>query len=324
MSKLVNSHNLSKFFNSPNISNKSAKIKIVEVGPRDGLQNESKLLSTEIKTEFINLLSQTGLKYIEAGSYVSPKSIPQMHDTDLVLKNISKNNNINYSVLVPNDIGLNKALECMDYRPSSIAVFTAASESFCKNNINCTISDSLNRFEKIIQHSLDNNIPVRGYISCVMGCPYEGEINLNKVVDIANSLYQMGCYEISLGDTIGVGSIIKVKKLINLITRNINIDKIAVHFHDTYGQALVNVYAAMEEGVSIIDSATAGLGGCPYAKGSSGNLATEDLLYMLNNLNIETNIDLEKIITAGEYICNKLNIISRSKVALAYNNVCKA
>lgn len=293
------------------------KVKIVEVGPRDGLQNEKCLLQDDIKIEFINKLSETGLLNIEVGSFVSKDSIPQMGSTAKVLTKINKNSNVNHSVLVPNIQGMEQAIE---FKAGSVAVFTAVSDTFCEKNINCNIKQSLNRFKDIFKLADTHSIPVRGYISCVLGCPYEGEIDVNKVADLAETLIQSGCYEISLGDTIGIGNIRQVKELITTVSKKIDLSKIAVHFHDTYGQALVNVYTALEMGVNIVDSSVAGLGGCPYAKGASGNLATEDLLYMLNGLNIETGVRLDLLLAAGNYITEQLNIQSRSKVALALRN----
>lgn len=288
-------------------------VKIVEVGPRDGLQNEKTILDVTTKIKFIDLLSDSGLSSIEVGSFVSKDWIPQMSDTDQIFDKIIKKPQINYSVLVPNDVGLNEAIEA---NVDSIAIFAAASESFSKKNINCSIDESFRRFETVTKTSISKNIPVRGYISCVLGCPYEGAVDINKVTAIAKRLINLGCYEISLGDTIGVGSVTQVQELIDKISNEIEISKVAVHFHDTYGQALVNVYAALEMGVNTIDSAVAGLGGCPYAKGASGNLATEDLIYMLQGLKIKTNVDLNKIVDAGHYIAKKLNITPRSKISL--------
>lgn len=297
-----------------------AKVKIVEVGPRDGLQNEDTILDATIKAEFINRLSTTGLTDIEIGSFVSPVWIPQMADTNKVvslLNTKSAVHQVKYSVLVPNLKGLEGILHHSTVtKLDTIAVFTAASESFCQKNINCTISESIKRFEPVIKASLENKINVRGYISCVLGCPYENKVSIKKIVEISKKLYELGCSEISLGDTIGSGTITGVKELIRNVSEVIPLNKIAVHFHDTYGQALVNVYTALEMGVEIIDAAVAGLGGCPYAKGASGNLATEDLVYMLNGLDIKTDIDLDKLIAAGHYICKKLNIIPRSKISL--------
>lgn len=289
-------------------------VKIVEVGPRDGLQNEKKLLSTADKIKFVKDLTDTGLKYIEIGSFVSEKSVPQMHDTDSVIEGIDLESACKYSVLVPNDIGANKVIK---YTGLEMAVFTSASEKFCQKNINCSISESMRRFKSVMDIASNKNIPVRGYVSCVLGCPYEGDIEITKVVDLVVQLIDLGCYEVSLGDTIGIGNIKQVRNLIASVSAKTDINKIAVHFHDTLGQALVNVYAALEMGVNIVDSSVAGLGGCPYAKGSSGNLATEDLIYMLNGLDIQSGVDLNKLIKVGHAITNKLGILPRSKVSLA-------
>lgn len=290
------------------------KVKIVEVGPRDGLQNEKQQLDVSTKVEFINKLSQTGLCDIEVGSFVSPEKIPQMSNTDKVLSEIKRFKGIKYSTLVPNRTGIDKAIK---YQPDYVSVFTAVSNQFCLKNINCTIDESIARFKEVCEVSKQYSIPVRGYISCVLGCPYEGEIDVHKAVELASTLINLGCYEVSLGDTIGIGNINQVQRLIAEVNQAVALDKIAVHFHDTYGQALVNVYAALQMGVSIIDSAVAGLGGCPYAKGAAGNLATDDLVYMLNGLGIDSGVDLEKLLDAGHYICKQLNIPPRSKLSLA-------
>ncbi len=290
------------------------KVKVVEVGPRDGLQNEKVLLSTSDKINFIKGLAESGLKNIEVGSFVSEKSVPQMQDTDKILEKINLGSECKYSVLVPNDIGIDRAIK---YQGLEVAVFTSASEKFCQKNINCTISESIQRFRSVINKAINKKIPVRGYISCVFGCPYEGMMDISKVADLVVQLIDLGCYEISLGDTIGIGNIQQVQKLVSLISTKTDLNKIAVHFHDTLGQALVNVYAALEMGIKIVDSSVAGLGGCPYAKGSSGNLATEDLIFMLNGLGIETGVDLDKLIKVGHEITKKLGILPRSKVSLA-------
>lgn len=293
------------------------KVKIVEVGPRDGLQNEAKLIPAPVKIQLINMLSETGLKVIETTSFVAPQWIPQMADQVEVFQGINKKPGISYPVLVPNLKGLEAALKV---EAKEIAIFAAASETFSKKNINCSIAESLARFEAVMQLAKQKNLKVRGYISCVLGCPYEGEINPDVVADLAAKLYAMGCYEISLGDTIGVGT---AKKTVDLITKVKNVlplETIAVHFHDTYGQALVNIYAALEQGVAILDSSVAGLGGCPYAPGASGNMATEDLLYMLNGLDIDTGVDMEKLCQAGNFISEFLGRPSRSKTALALSS----
>jgi len=289
-------------------------VTLVEVGPRDGLQNESQNISTDVKIEFINRLSQTGLSVIEATSFVAPQWVPQMSDHAEVMQGITTAKNIHYPVLVPNQQGLEAAIAA---GAKDIAVFTAASEQFCKKNINCSISESLSRIENIIAIAKKENIRVRGYVSCVLGCPYEGNIEPQQVASVATVLYEMGCYEISLGDTIGVGTPAKAKKLIKFVSQQIPMDNLAIHFHDTYGQALANIYACLELGISTIDCSVGGLGGCPYAPGAGGNVATEDVLYMLNGLGIETGVDLDKLIAVDQFIHQHLGRATRSKVALA-------
>lgn len=289
-------------------------IKIVEVSPRDGLQNEPKNLPVTVKIELINRLSVTGLRVIETGSFVSPKWIPQMADSDKVLQGIDQKPGITYPVLVPNLKGFEAALAA---GAKEIAIFAAASETFSQKNINCSIAESMNRFNEVMLQAKKNNIDVRGYVSCVLGCPYEGEIKPEAVALVAEQLHSMGCYEISLGDTIGVGTPGKAQQLIEIVTRRVPREYLAVHFHDTYGQALANIFAVLERGIAVVDSSVAGLGGCPYAKGASGNVATEDVIYMLNGLGIQTSVDLDKLIQVGQYICTELEKPVRSKVALA-------
>ncbi|MCP3663833.1 MAG: hydroxymethylglutaryl-CoA lyase [Gammaproteobacteria bacterium] len=289
-------------------------IKIVEVGPRDGLQNESQNLSVQTKVELIRRLADTGLQVIEAGSFTSPKWVPQMADSGEVLGCLNLDSGINYPVLVPNMRGLDGALEA---GAKEVAIFAAASESFSKKNINRTIDESLESYQSVVERALASNLKVRGYVSCVLGCPYEGEITTEAVSRVVTRLNEMGCYEISLGDTIGVGTPMKVQALIKTLSENIPIERLAVHFHDTYGQGLANVFAALQLGISVVDSAVSGLGGCPYAKGASGNLATEDLVYMLQGMQIETGVDLDRLITAGSYICDKLQRPTASRVAQA-------
>lgn len=289
-------------------------VKIVEVGPRDGLQNEAVSVPANIKIDFINRLSDTGLAVIEAGSFVSPKWIPQMADSDEVLRNILHKPGVSYPVLVPNLKGLEAALHC---GAQEIAIFGAASESFSQKNINCSIEESLNRFADVMAVAKQHQLRVRGYVSCVLGCPYEGEIKPEAVAHVATKLFNMGCYEISLGDTIGVGTPGKAQLLIDVVSKQIPLENLAVHFHDTYGQALANIFAVLEKGINVVDSSVAGLGGCPYAKGASGNVASEDVVYMLNGLDIHTGIDLDKLIVAGQFICNYLNKKPQSKVAIA-------
>jgi hydroxymethylglutaryl-CoA lyase len=287
---------------------------MVEVGPRDGLQNEIKQVPSEKKIQFINLLSQTGLSAIEVTSFVSPKKIPQLVDNKKVLETIEKKPNIHYLVLVPNVIGFKNALAA---GTKEIAVFTAVSETFSQKNSHCSIVESLERISAITTQAKQHRIPVRGYISCVLGCPYEGNIPFVKTANLAKELIQLGCYEISLGDTIGIGTPGTTRALLDTVLEKIPVEKIAVHFHDTYGQALANIYVALERGISIIDSSVSGLGGCPYAKGATGNVASEDVLYLLNGLDIETGVDLSKLINAGNFISDFLQRPMGSKVAVA-------
>ena len=289
-------------------------IKIVEVSPRDGLQNEVETVSTKVKIDFINQLSETGLSVIETTSFVSPKWIPQLADASEVYQGIEKKPNVSYPVLVPNMKGFEAALEV---GVKEIAVFTTPSEEFCKRNINCTVTESLHRIAEVVEAAKKKKIRVRGYLSCVLGCPYEGKIAPEKVGELGEILLRMGCYEISLGDTIGVGTPPKIKRLLEVVSRHVPLKYLAVHFHDTYGQALVNLYSALEFGISIIDSSVAGLGGCPYAKGSSGNVATEDVVHMLHGMGMDTGIDLKKLIAAGKYISKQLGRTPLSKVSLA-------
>jgi hydroxymethylglutaryl-CoA lyase len=292
-------------------------VKIVEVGPRDGLQNEFKTVPTAIKVEFINQLSNTGLTVIEATSFVSPKWIPQLADHQDVYKQIIKKPSVRYPVLVPNKRGMESAL---DVKVKDIAVFATPSEQFSQHNTNCSVAESLRKIEDIMQIATDHGIQVRGYLSCVLGCPYEGDISPLAVADLAEKLLHFGCHEISLGDTIGVGTPRKTQILLEAVLKKIPRDKIAVHFHDTYGQAIVNIYAALELGISVIDSSVAGLGGCPYAKGASGNVATEDVVYLLNGLNISTGVDLKKLCAVGQFITSYLGRPMQSKVNLAMSN----
>ncbi len=291
------------------------QVKIVEVGPRDGLQNEKQQISAEDKITLINLLSEAGVRYIESGSFVSPKWVPQMATSTDVFNGINRKDNVTYAALTPNMKGYEGAVAV---NADEVAIFGAASEAFSQKNINCSIAESLERFEPIMSAAKQANIPVRGYVSCVVGCPYEGEISPEQVAVVAEKLYQMGCYEISLGDTVGVGTPANVQKMLQAVSARVPKAKLAVHFHDTYGQALTNIYTALQNGISVIDSAIAGSGGCPYAKGASGNVATEDVVYLLNGLNIETGIDLEKLVQAGWFISDKLSKVPSSKVSNAY------
>ncbi|PVV00855.1 hypothetical protein BB560_004750, partial [Smittium megazygosporum] len=256
----------------------SGRVKIVEVGPRDGLQNEKAPIETSTKIDFINKLSKTGLSYIEAASFVSPKWVPQMASSDEVFKSIEKEHGVTYSALVPNEKGLENAIAC---GVKEIAVFGAASETFSMKNLNCSIDESMDKFQAVAEKALSLGLSVRGYISCVVGCPYEGDIRPNAVAHVSKRLYDIGCHEVSLGDTIGVGTPEKVRDMIRAVASEIPLSSLAVHFHDTYGQAISNIYAALLEGVRVVDSSVAGLGGCPYAKGATGNVATEDVIYLL-------------------------------------------
>lgn len=290
------------------------KVKIVEVSPRDGLQNEVKAIPTNIKIDFINRLSDTGLSVIEATSFVSPKWIPNLADHAEVFQNIKKYPQVSYPVIVFNKQGFDNALAA---GVKQIAVFTTPSETFCKKNANCSVAESIMRINEITQLAATHDIAVRGYISCVLGCPFEGHISPQSVTDIAKQLLNAGCYEISLGDTIGIGTPGTTTTLLNILLKEIASEKIAVHFHDTYGQALANIYVALEQGIATIDSSVAGLGGCPYAKGATGNVATEDVIYMLQGLGIHTGIDLSKLISVGKFITNYLARENRSKVSVA-------
>jgi len=289
-------------------------VKIIEVGPRDGLQNEKQPIDEATRITFIEQLAETGLTYIEAGSFVNPKWVPQMAGSDAILKGISRKPDVTYAVLTPNLKGYERALAS---GATEVAVFGAASEAFMQTNTNCSIEEGLDRVQVIMDAAQKDNITVRGYVSCVLGCPYEGDIAPGKVRDVAQRLLEMGCYEISLGDTVGFGTPGKVTQLLDIVSSKVPMDKLAVHFHGTYGQALANIYAALQSGVRVIDSSVAGLGGCPYAKGAAGNVATEDLVYMLNGLGIHSGVDLDALITVGNAMSEKLGRISGSKVARA-------
>ena len=291
-----------------------ANITIVEVGARDGLQNESVTVPVETKLVLIELLADAGISVIEATSFVSPKWVPQMADAAELMQRLIPRENVRYPVLTPNLKGFEKALAS---GAKEVAIFGAASESFSQKNINCSIDESLQRFQPVIDAAKQHNIPVRAYVSCVMGCPYEGDISVDAVANVADKLFEMGCYEISLGDTIGTGTAAATERLIQTVSQKVPTGKLAVHFHDTYGQALANILVAIKLGISTIDSAISGLGGCPYAKGASGNVATEDVVYMLNGMNIKTGIDLNKLIIASEMISNKLDRKPMSKVTMA-------
>jgi hydroxymethylglutaryl-CoA lyase len=295
-------------------SNLPDKVTIVEVGPRDGLQNESMMVPVDVKLQLIKLLEIAGLTVIEATSFVSPKWVPQMADAEQLMQKLNQEKHIRYPVLTPNLQGFERAIAA---GAKEVAIFGAASESFSQKNINCSIDESLTRFQPVIDAAKLANIPVRGYVSCVMGCPYEGKIDASAVAHVADTLYQMGCYEISLGDTIGTGTPKVAEKLISVVSQKVPLDKLAAHFHDTYGQALANILAVLNMGVSTLDSAVSGLGGCPYAKGASGNVATEDLIYMLDGMGIETGVDINKLVSAGQMISDYLKRKPSSKVASA-------
>jgi isopropylmalate/homocitrate/citramalate synthase len=287
-------------------------VRIVEVGPRDGLQNEATVVPLAVKVALIEALADAGLKTVESGSFVSPKWVPQMADTAEVLAAVERRPGVSYPVLVPNLKGLDAAVAA---GVEEIAVFGAASESFSQKNINCSIAESLERFRPVVEAALAKGIRVRGYVSCVLGCPYEGEIAPAAVAQVAKALYDMGCYEISLGDTIGVGTPLKARAMIEAVATLVPVEKLAVHFHDTWGQALANILACLELGVAVVDSAVAGLGGCPYAKGATGNVATEDVVYMLDGMGIETGVDLMKLAAAGRAITAAIGKAPASKVA---------
>ena len=294
-----------------------SKVTIVEVGPRDGLQNESRALPVETRVELIQLLGEAGLKSIEVGSFVSPKRVPQMACSGEVMKSLKRVAGVSYPVLVPNLRGLDDALES---GAVEIAVFAAASEAFSRKNINCGIDESIERFTAVVERALSAGVKVRGYVSCVLGCPYQGEVRSSEVARVARLLYDLGCYEISLGDTIGVGTPGKATAMIERVAADIPVQQLAAHFHDTYGQALANLYAVLQLGVRVVDSAIAGLGGCPYAAGASGNVATEDVVYMLDGMGIYSGVDIDKLMRAGNYICAQLGRGSYSKAAVALSN----
>jgi len=290
------------------------RVKMVEVGPRDGLQNEPKAVPAATKIALIERLAEAGLPVVEAGAFVSPKWVPQMADSAAVMAGIKRKPGVSYPVLVPNMQGYEAARAA---KAEEIAVFGAASESFSRKNINCSIDESLDRFAPVCEAAKRDRVRVRGYVSCVLGCPYEGEIAPAAVAHVAARLLDLGCYEISLGDTIGVGTPAKAAAMIGTVATRVPREKLAAHFHDTYGQALANILAALESGIAVVDSSVAGLGGCPYAAGASGNVASEDVLYMLNGLGIATGVDLDKLAAAGQFICAALGRAPASKVALA-------
>ena len=290
------------------------KVKIVEVGPRDGLQNEAQNVPTEVKIRLIEKLVDAGLPVVESGAFVSPKWVPQMASSGDVFAGIEKRAGVSYPMLVPNMKGLEAAIEA---GVEEIAVFAAASETFSQKNINCSIEESLERFRDVTKKASAENLRIRGYISCVLGCPYEGEVSIETVSEVAARLLDQGCYEISLGDTIGVGTADRARALVERVSKTVPVSQLAAHFHDTYGQGLANLYAVLQSGISVVDSSVAGLGGCPYAKGASGNVATEDVVYMLDGMNIETGVDMQKLLDAGQYINEFLGRESASRAALA-------
>lgn len=292
-------------------------VSIVEVGPRDGLQNEATPLSIADKVAFINGLAEAGCQRIEAGSFVSPRWVPQMADSAQVFQQITRRPGVIFSGLTPNLTGLEAAINC---GVDEVAIFGAASETFTQRNINCSIAQSIERFKPVLELAHHHNIPVRGYVSTVLGCPYEGEIPIANVVNIATLFHELGCYEISLGDTIGVGTPLKTKAMLSAVLEAVPVAQTAVHFHNTYGQALANVLVALELGIANIDSSAGGLGGCPYATGASGNLATEDLVYMLNGMGIKCGINLDKLVQATRPIFKKLDKQSTSSVHLTIAN----
>ncbi|HEY8063168.1 MAG TPA: hydroxymethylglutaryl-CoA lyase [Methylosinus sp.] len=290
------------------------RVRIVEVGPRDGLQNESVLLPVEIKAALIEKLAAAGLRDIEAGSFVSAKRVPQMADTKAVLARLRPPPHVHLSALIPNRRGLEDALAG---GLRGVAVFAAATETFSKENIGCSIAESLARYAPLVEAAVGAGLDVRGYVSCALGCPFEGEVAPRAVADLARDLAALGCGEISLGDTIGVGAPLQARRLVEAVGRDVPVAQIAVHFHDTYGQALANIFATLEMGVGVVDASVAGLGGCPFAPGAGGNVATEDVVYMLEHSGIETGVDLAALIDAGVFICERLGRESRSRAARA-------
>jgi hydroxymethylglutaryl-CoA lyase len=293
----------------------SDRVHIVEVGPRDGLQNEKTPISVADRIAFIEALIAAGLHTVEVGAFVSPKAIPQMVNSDQVLRGVSHLAG-EFHVLVPNEKGYEASQAA---GAKVIAVFASASEGFSRANINCSVSESIERFKPVLARARDDGIKVRGYISCVLGCPFDGEVRPQAVVDVARTLWDLGCYEISLGDTIGVGTPVKARHLMRTVAGHVPVEYLAMHFHDTYGQALANLYAGMEEGVRVIDSAAGGLGGCPYAPGATGNVATEDVVYMLEGMGIRTGVDMAKLLAATNEVSRLLGRPPVSRVAAALN-----
>ncbi|AZG17224.1 hydroxymethylglutaryl-CoA lyase [Cupriavidus pauculus] len=289
-------------------------VKIVEVGPRDGLQNEKKLVPANVKIALIERLANAGLAAIEATAFVSPKWVPQMADNADVLRGIVRKPGVRYAALTPNMKGYEAA---RNGGADEVAIFAAASEAFSQRNINCSIAESLARFEPVLAAAQADGVPVRGYVSCVVGCPYDGNVPIENVASVAGALIEMGCYEVSLGDTIGVGTPVKVQRMLQQVARRVPMEKLAGHFHDTYGMAIANVHASLQLGMAAFDSSVAGLGGCPYAQGASGNVATEDVIYLLDALGVETGVDMAPLLAAGQFISSYLGRPAASKVARA-------
>ena len=289
-------------------------VKIVEVGPRDGLQNEKQAIDTATKVELIARLGASGLKTIEATAFVSPKWVPQMADNAEVMRQITRLNGVTYPVLTPNLKGLEAALAT---GVTEVAVFAAASEAFSQKNINCSIAESIERFVPVIESAREHGVAVRGYVSTVVGCPYQGDVPPEKVAEVSKALFDLGCYEISLGDTIGVGTPLKVQTMLAEVSKTVPMDKLAGHFHNTYGMAIANIYASLQMGMAVFDASVAGLGGCPYAKGASGNVATEDVVYLLNGLGIDSGVDLTSLVETAVWVSAQLGRAPASNVAKA-------
>jgi hydroxymethylglutaryl-CoA lyase len=294
----------------------SDSVRIVEVGPRDGLQNEKTPIGVADRIAFIEQLIAAGLHTVEVGAFVSPKAIPQMVNSDQVLRGVNHHPDSEFHVLVPNEKGYEAARAA---GASVIAVFASASEGFSRANINCSVAESIERFKPVVERARADGVKVRGYISCVLGCPFDGEVKASAVVNVADMLWELGCYEISLGDTIGVGTPLKAKALLRAVAGTVPIAHLAMHFHDTYGQALANLYAGMEEGVLVIDSAAGGLGGCPYAPGATGNVATEDVVYMLEGMGVATGVDMARLVAATNAVSRLIGRAPVSRVAAALN-----
>ncbi len=292
-------------------------VRLVEVGPRDGLQNEPEQTTVAFRVELVDRLSASGLKTIEVGSFVSPKWVPKMVNTAEVLKGVGRHEDVSLVALVPNIRGM---IDAIASNVDEVAIFSAASETFSQRNTNCTIEQSFERFQPVLEKAREMGIPVRGYVSCVLGCPYEGKISASKVVPIVQRLIECGCYEVSLGDTIGVGTMNSTRELLRAVEGAIGLESIAVHFHDTYGQALPNIVTALDQGVSTVDSSIGGLGGCPYARGASGNVATEDVIYMLDGMGVDTGVNLNDLLKVSEFVFSHLKRSPTSRVANALLN----